>query len=47
MAGDVEEGGTIAIDVEADQLTIPFRGRDATDGDGEAPAEADTAGAAT
>ena len=47
VAGDVEEGGTIVIDVEADQLTILFRGRDAAGGDGDAPAEADMVGAAT
>jgi ATP-dependent Clp protease ATP-binding subunit ClpB len=47
VAGEVEEGGTIVIDVEADQLTILFRGRDAAGRDGDTPAEADMVGAAT
>ena len=47
VAGDVEEGGTIVIDVEADQLTILFRGRDAAGGNGDTPAAADMVGAAT
>jgi ATP-dependent Clp protease ATP-binding subunit ClpB len=46
VAGDVQEGGTIVIDVEADQLTILFRDRGADNGDGDAPAETDMVGAA-
>jgi len=45
VAGEVEEGGTILIDVEADELTIRFRGRGDTDGDTRADAE--MVGAAT
>jgi ATP-dependent Clp protease ATP-binding subunit ClpB len=45
VAGEVEEGGTILIDVEADQLTIRFRGRGDTDG--HTPADAEMVGAAT
>jgi ATP-dependent Clp protease ATP-binding subunit ClpB len=45
VAGEVEEGGVIVIDVEADQLTIRFRGRSDTDGD--TPADAEMVGVAT
>jgi len=45
VAGEVEEGGTILIDVEADELTIRFRGPGDTDGD--TPADAEMVGAAT
>jgi ATP-dependent Clp protease ATP-binding subunit ClpB len=45
VAGEAEEGTTIVIDVEADQLTILYRRGQAAEGD--EPAEAEMVGAAT
>jgi ATP-dependent Clp protease ATP-binding subunit ClpB len=45
VAGEAGAGTTIVIDVEADQLTVLFRGGERRDGD--EPAEAEMVGAAT